>query len=108
MIDVANSTYAYYVMKNGDNFARKFDKSDELRLIIQGVKDGKMTNRGVVYLAKDGKILDDWTSVDLTPLGEVEKIVFTMESTDKGQWGMNTPAYFCLGSLVARKELVQQ
>jgi len=29
----------------------------------------------------------------------VKRIVFNLNSTDQGDWGMNTPAYFCLDDL---------
>ena len=40
--------------------------------------------------------LNDWTFFDLSSLGEVEKVYFTLNSTDVGAYGMNTAAYFCM------------
>ena len=45
-------------------------------------------------------ILDTWTFVDLKPLGEVATLEFALSSSDTGDFGMNTPAYFCLDTLI--------
>lgn len=107
---VTNNTYAYLSMKNGDStFAKKFggvsgNDTDWFKLTIKGYLNnssaGKTTD---FYLAdfqnKDNSkdyIIKDWTWVDLTGLGNVDSIDFTMTSTDTGQYGMNTPAYFCM------------
>ena len=46
-------------------------------------------------------IINDWRYVDLSVLGEVTKIGFALSSTDGGDWGMNTPAYFCFDNFGA-------
>jgi hypothetical protein len=45
-------------------------------------------------LCKDGVYVSDWTKFDLSALGKVVMVVFDMDGTDKGDWGLNTPAYF--------------
>ncbi len=96
---VTNSAYAYYTMLNGNDFCRKFTADDRLTLYIHGLFDGRKTGTVTVDLAKGTDILRTWEPVDLTPLGTVNEIYFQMTSTDSGQWGMNTPAYFCLDRL---------
>ncbi|MFP5471550.1 MAG: DUF4465 domain-containing protein, partial [Bacteroidia bacterium] len=44
-------------------------------------------------------IVDDWTLVDLSSLGNVSKLKFMLNSSDVGAWGMNTPAFFVLDEL---------
>ena len=44
-------------------------------------------------------ILGAWQLVDLRPLGRVVGLFFDLSSTDEGDWGMNTPAYFALDNL---------
>jgi hypothetical protein len=39
---------------------------------------------------------NDWTFFDLSGLGEVESVYFTLNSTDTGDYGMNTASYFCM------------
>jgi viroplasmin and RNaseH domain-containing protein len=103
---VTNSTYAYFSMKNGDQFAKKFGAGDWFKLAIKG-KDaaGNDTQALEVYLAdfRNGKseLLNQWKWVDLMGLGAVKSIHFELSSTDNGDWGMNTPSYFCLDDITA-------
>lgn len=98
-LSVTNSSYGYYVMKQGSAFSKPFGKSDWFTLHIHGVSDGSVSATIDVDLASDGNILDTWKSVDLSALGDVDMIYFTMTSSDTGQWGMNNPAYFCLDGI---------
>ena len=51
-------------------------------------------------------IINDWRYVDLSGLGKVSKLSFALSSTDNGDWGMNTPAYFCFDNFGAEGEEV--
>lgn len=108
---LTNSTYTYYDMKNGSNFSKKFggtsgNDKDYLRVIINGYGPyGKSTGVDTFYLAdyrSDNKsedyIVDEWTYVPLKAFQfkTTVRTAFTLESSDTGQWGMNTPAYFCM------------
>lgn len=106
---VTNATYTYLSMRDGDGFAKKFggitgNDPDFLRLTIKKYFNGvEGSDSVVVYLADfrsadntQDYILKDWTYVDLTPLGNVDSLVFLLESSDVGAFGMNTPAYFCV------------
>lgn len=106
-IYVNNSTYAYYSMKNGDGFAKKFggatgNDPDFFLLTIRNLSSiaSVLVN---FYLAdftsldnsKD-YIVKDWTYVDLRSLGRADSLKFTLTSSDNGAFGMNTPAFFCI------------
>lgn len=107
-----NNNWAYYSMLNGDQFAKKFggatgDDPDWFLLTITG-KDGDGNSTGTVefyladYRSSDNSgdyIVDEWTWVDLRSLGSVKTLEFALTSSDTGQWGMNTPAYFAMDSL---------
>jgi hypothetical protein len=109
---VTNSTYAYLSMRNGDDYTKKFGgisgtDPDYFRLTIDGIgEDGDTTGTVVFYLAdftndnndKD-YIVRTWKWVGLDSLGVVSELRFSLESSDNGAWGMNTPAYFCLDNL---------
>jgi hypothetical protein len=110
---VTNCNYAYYSMLNGDLFAKKFggvsdDDPDWFRLDIIGLDEqGNVTKILPFYLAdfrfadnSEDYIVNDWTEVDLTALGEVKTIQFQLSSSDMGDWGMNTPAYFAVDTIV--------
>ena len=110
---VTNTNYAYYSVLNGDSFAKKFggpagDDEDWFLLTITG-KDVAGTVTGVVdfYLADyrfaDNNldyIVDTWDSIDLSSLGAVKTLELTLNSSDVGAYGMNTPASFAMDSLV--------
>lgn len=105
---INNNTYAYLSMRDGDAFSKKFGDStgnapDWFKLKISGYLNGNMTDTVDFYLAdyrfSDNSldyIVHEWTWLDLTSLGNVDSLVFEMSSSDVGQWGMNTPAFFCM------------
>lgn len=111
---VTNTTFAYLSMMNGDDFAKKFGGADGtdpdwFLLTIEALDaDGSPTGQTVeVYLADfrsddpaEDYILDDWTWVDLSSLGPVHGLTFSLTSSDVGNYGMNTPAYFAFDSLL--------
>ncbi|MBQ4138770.1 MAG: DUF4465 domain-containing protein, partial [Muribaculaceae bacterium] len=43
--------------------------------------------------------ITDWTWFDMSALGQVSGIFFTMDSSDKGNYGINTPTYFVMDKL---------
>ena len=112
-----NNNYAYYAMLNGNGFSKKFggatgDDADWFLLTIEGF-DGANDSTGAVefYLAdyrfadnSQDYIVAGWTLVDLSGLGEVAKLTFNLSSSDVGDYGMNTPAYFAVDSFVATPE----
>ena len=102
---VTNSAYAYASMTHGDSYAKRFGTNDWFKLTITGYDAaGEQTGTVDFYLADlrdvaNAYILDTWRWVDLTSLGKVKRLGFTMSSSDTGMWGMNTPAYFCMDNL---------
>jgi len=109
---VTNSTYAYLSMKYGDSFSKKFggesgNDKDWLILTIEGFNsDNQSTGKVEFYLADfaysintNDYILDTWKWVNLTKLGRISKLEFSLRSTDNSAWGMNTPGYFCIDNI---------
>ena len=107
-----NNTYTALSMKHGDSFAKKFtNKSKDWYMVtITGYNNAVKTDTVNVYLAnyqfsdstKD-YILNTWRTVNLSGLGTVTKLSFTLSSSDNSNYGgisyMNTPAYFCLDKI---------
>lgn len=97
------NSYSYYCLEYGDSFARAFNNGDRFTLSIHGVAPDETEKTVDVDLASytNGNLTINrgWMYVDLSPLGEVNEIYFTMSSTDTGDYGMNTPVYFCLDKL---------
>lgn len=100
---INNNAYAVNSMLYGDSYARKFTDQDWFLLTIHGLKGTTEVGTVEFYLAKDGKYVNDWTYVDLSSLGTINGIHFTMSSSDESQYGMNTPAYFCIDDFGAKK-----
>ncbi|MBV6459226.1 MAG: hypothetical protein HONBIEJF_02371 [Fimbriimonadaceae bacterium] len=109
---LSNTTYAALSMRNGDGFAKKFggtsgNDPDWFRLTIFGMDGaGQQTGAEEVYLADfrfaDNDldyILDEWKWVDLTTLGNAIRLEFRLESSDVGQFGINTPTYFSIDDI---------
>ncbi|WP_010252730.1 DUF4465 domain-containing protein [Myroides injenensis] len=107
---LAISPWPYYGILNGDSFARKFEVGDYFAIHIYGVgKDKKLTSENPVthYFVDFRKGINEintgWSDVDLTALGEVEYLVFFLETTDVGDWGANTALYFTMDALTVDK-----
>lgn len=106
---ITNNTYAYLSMRDGDAFSKKFGgatgaDTDWFKLTAQGWLNGTLKNTTVEFYLADFRssdstqdyIVKDWSWVNLQPLGNVDSLQFFLSSSDTGQWGMNTPAYFCI------------
>ena len=97
---VCNHPWPYYGCLHGDGFGRAFEEGDYFELIAHGVnEDGEETTTSINLVEfTNGELhaLNDWTFFDLSSLGEVEMVYFTLNSTDSGDYGMNTAAYFCM------------
>lgn len=98
---ITNNTYAYNSMTNGDTYAKKFESGDYFKIIFTGDNGNKVE----FYLANMSTIgiVNTWQWCDLSLLGKVKTITFSFESSDTGDYGMNTPAYFCMDDLKIAK-----
>lgn len=108
---VSNTAYAYYTMRDGSAFSKQFTADDYFILVAHGVKEDGSEVTVEFPLAgpdeddKSFRIVDKWEHFCLGGLGEITDLYFTMESSDTGQWGMNTPSYFALDHLTIRAKL---
>ena len=102
---VNNNVYALNSMTKGDAIAGDpFGAEDYFTLTITGSLEGKAVNAKVDFdLARGTNIVTDWTYVDLSALGKVDEISFTMTGSRTGDYGLNTPTYFCIDNLGAKK-----
>ncbi|MDO9633890.1 MAG: DUF4465 domain-containing protein [Paludibacter sp.] len=103
-IMLTNSTWTYYDILKGGLFSDKFQDGDWFKVIIKGFLGANETGQVDFYLAdyRDGKseVVREWTKVSLTKLGTVDKITFSFDSSDKGEFGINTPKYVCVDDLI--------
>lgn len=108
---MTNSTYAYLAMRDGDSYTKAFGTDDWFKVTLTGYLDENQTGSVDYYLAdfREGKtfLSAQWEKVDLSALGEVDKIVLTFDSSDKGEYGMNNPAYVCIDNLLFTQEVTE-
>lgn len=110
---MTNTTYTAYDMTYGSGFSKKFggvsgDDEDWLKVTIEGFDaNGDSTATVDFYLADfrfadNGLdyIVDTWEYLDLTSLGAVKSVVFSLDSTDAGDYGINTPTYFAMDTVI--------
>jgi len=95
-----NTTYAALSMQNGDDFAKQFVDGDFFTLTVNGLDNsGTMISTMDINLASGTSILNNWLWSDMSSLGLVYGLEFSLSSSDNGQFGMNTPAYFAIDDL---------
>jgi len=102
---VCNNMYAYASMTEGDAYAGEpFGDEDWFKLTIGGKLNGQVVNTKVDFMLAEGtSIVKNWTYVDLSTLGEVDELTFEMTGSRTGDWGLNTPSYFCVDDLGAKR-----
>ena len=103
-LNLTTYTYASITNENINTFARAFEDGDYLKVIFTGMKSGQVTGVVECYVVdfRDGKreMATDWNEYLLTNLGEgYNRVRVTIETTDVGEWGANTPLYIALDNL---------
>jgi len=109
---VTNNNYTYHSMLLGDGYAKKFggadgNDDDWFMLTITGKNAAGQTTGAIDFYLADFRFTDNaqdyivntWEKIDLTSLSMVQTLDFTLNSSDTGNFGMNTPGYFALDSL---------
>ena len=105
---ITNSTTTVWVMENGNQFTNGTLEGQNgwLMLTIEGFgADGASTGKEDFYLADFREstaakgIVKEWTKIDLSRLGKVRRLEFSVDGSDKsGKW-LNTPSYFCIDDI---------
>jgi len=106
---VTNNLWAYQNMHDGDATATPFggtsgNDPDWFKLTATGKNaNGQTVGTAEFYLAdyrfdnsEDDYILNTWEWFDLSTLGAVHTVSFSLSSSKNNQYGMITPAYFCM------------
>ena len=123
---VTNGSYAYYSMKDGDAFGKQFGSPNDANgdpdgtngedwflLTIKGWHNGTLVTDSINFYLADYRfsnnaqdyIVKTWEWVDLTSLGNVDSLLFSLNSSDVGLYGMNTPGFFCADNITTKQEL---
>lgn len=108
-MQVAPTTYELGVITYGDGWASSLANGGELTVDIEGLNGKASTGHVKVDMAKDGNLLKSWTNVDLTSLGKVTELKFTMTGTDysndkKDPSAIKSPKYFAFDNVVVEFE----
>ena len=97
------NAYTYKSIKCGDDFADAFEYGDYYYVTIKGYLNGTLTDTVVYYLAdyrnSTSYVVDDWKWVNLQSLGTVDSLAFELTTSDTGEYGPNTPMYFCMDEI---------
>ena len=109
---VTNSAYTLSCILNGDNMSKgatgkdEFEKGDWLLLTIWGTKADGSETKTEVYLADyrssnsaEHYYLGNWQWVDLSGLGAVKELRFSITGSRRNDYGLTTPSYICLDNI---------
>lgn len=105
--------WTYYGIQYGDGFSRPFTEGDDFfSITIHGIDrngndNGKSVTHQFVSMEPSGEdgvyypeMNIEWEKVDITSLGNIAGVSFTMDSSDRNPaFGINTAAYFCVGGM---------
>ncbi len=118
-IDVANTTYAALSMRDGDMFAKKFggpsgNDPDFFTLIIEGVNESGAVIGQVDFVLADYRSADPagdfirggWSRVDVSSIGSAAALRLRFESSDVGDFGINTPTYAAIDNIVLARPAI--
>ena len=119
--DISNTTYAGLSMLDGDSFGKKFGEDTnavgeidgtngedffKVWIICSNVEEGNKDSIEF-YLAdyrfiddSEDYILDTWETISLSDFSfNVTSVSIRFESSDNGEFGMNTPAYVAIDNI---------
>ena len=104
-LNLSTYTYASITDEDINTFARKFEEGDYLKVVFTAMNGFvESANKVECYVVdfRDGKreMATNWTEFSLTDLGaDYDRVRVTIETSDVGEWGANTPLYICLDDL---------
>ena len=111
-ISINNTYYLYDAISNEKYGSKKFGGEsgldpDFLTLTITGFNKNN-TQRGTVEVPladltpsnnRDDYILSEWITIDLQPIGAVNRLEFVLVSSDSEAGKINTPAFVCFDEI---------
>ena len=104
MLNLTTYTYASITDEAINDFARIFVDGDYLKVVFTGMRGNEATGVVECYVVdyRDGKreMTTKWTEFSLANLGKgYDRVSVTIETTDVGEWGANTPLYIAMDNL---------
>jgi hypothetical protein len=103
-LNLTTYTYASITDEAINDFARAFVDGDYLKVVFTGMRGNEATGVVECYVVdyRDGKraMTTEWTEFSLLGLGDnYNRVRVTIETSDVGEWGANTPLYIALDNL---------
>lgn len=105
---VCNAAWTADAIVNGDGQSGPFERWDALMLDVWGVHPDGSESLAEMLLADytlddeaDWYAVNDWRWMDLSCLGDVVSLRFSIDSTKVSDWGVTTPTYVCFDDLGA-------
>ena len=87
-------------MENGNEFSPKLAEGEQIQVYATGFdSEGNTTATATFTLATYGSTVKEWTTWDLSSLGEVVKVAFNIMGGHSDDYGMTTPKYFALDDI---------
>ncbi len=99
-MDICLSSYAQYVALKGCDFAKPLTGADDFLTLHIEADNGTIITEDMV---RGGKVRTGWRQIDLSGLGAVKSLRFSMAGSDQSDYGLNTPAYFAVDNIVVLK-----
>ncbi|NCA78753.1 MAG: DUF4465 domain-containing protein [Sphingobacteriia bacterium] len=108
---VCSNSVSYNDIINGSTFARKFAAGDSLTLTVEALDESYQTTgkKLIFYLADyrsedlaDWTVNKSWEWFDMSALGEVDGVAFSVTSSDQSYGFCNTATYFTIDQLKVR------
>lgn len=92
---VALSTYEYYCLYEGNGLTAPLGEGDYVIIEAIGHKeDGTIQKISFRVADWESGVIDDWTKLDLSSLGKVNKVYFNIVGSNDNGYGFSQPAYF--------------
>ena len=111
-MNITNSAWVVDCVKNGNQYAHKFEQGSWFKVTFTGTKADKTTASVDYYLADyrsedptKWTCLTDWDWVDLSSLGKVVSLSISFDGTDAGDYGLNTSTYVCIDNVGCAKNV---
>ena len=102
---VVNTLYTEYVLFYGNDYCAPLADNGFFKVTATGYFGETPTGTSEFYLAnKNRQFVSKWTKWDLSELGFVDKVVFSVSGSEElyGDWGINAPTYFAIDDIAVR------
>lgn len=101
---VTNTTYVANFLANGDSFNPALAANGYFEVTAKGFRADGSTAEASIRLAEGKSIVKDWKCWDLSGLGVVTRVEFTVSGSEDlyGAYGFNAPTYFAIDDIAVR------